>query len=136
MANGKSSYPTLEERVKEVLSQYEIKALGNGVFEMRHPKKEEAYTVNAKEGKCTCPAGQNGKQCKHLAAAKELMVKNGDEMPLHEASRILYWVADADIDKLLSLSDKRKAKVLKAIAIALKEVLDAHVQREMAKLFE
>lgn len=61
---------TPEERIQDVLQNYEIKKLDGGRWSVRHPKVEEAYIVDPKKGTCTCKAGVNGKVCRHLSAIR------------------------------------------------------------------
>jgi uncharacterized Zn finger protein len=137
MASAKS-YPTLEERVQEVLESYEIKELPDGIFTMKAPSAQEAYTVDTKNNRCTCPAGQKGKPCKHMAAAKELLKQKEEkhEMEPREAMRILGWVVKQDPEKLLDLSSKQEAKVFKALATILLRCYEHVTKQELEKLLE
>lgn len=141
MAATKSTYPSLEERVQEVLSSYEVQRVAEGVYSMRHPEKQEAYTVDAVKGTCTCPAGQKGKACKHLAAAKRLEEEKERKVleAYQEAVKVLRWVAEADEEKLLDLSDRRKARVMKALAnmlLYLDGLWGKYARKELEKLLE
>lgn len=138
MAATKSAYPSLEERVQEVLSSYEVQRIVDGVYSMRHPEKQEVYTVDVTKGTCTCPAGQKGKPCKHLAAAKKLEEEKErkDEEAYAKAIEILYWVAEAGEEKLLDLSDRRKARVMKALATVLLELCRSVSAAELKALSE
>lgn len=136
MASTKSSYPSLEERVKSVLEHYEIKELPNGIYTMKAPDAQEAYTVDTKNNRCTCPAGQKGKPCKHLAAAKKLLKEKTGEMDFEEALKVVEWLARQGYEKLLDLSDRQKAKALKAVSIILLAYHRHVVDESFAKLLE
>jgi hypothetical protein len=137
MASTKPSYPTLEERVQEVLSTYEIKEASLGLYTVKSPKGD-TYTVDPNGGTCNCPAGQKGKLCKHLQAVRVLLSKKEErhEMEPREAMRILDWVVKQSPERLLELSPKQEAKVYKALATILVYCYNYVTKQELQKLLE
>jgi len=130
-------YPPLEERAREVLEHYEIKEASLGLYSVKSPKGD-VYTVDPRNGSCTCPAGQKGKLCKHLHAVRMLLAQKEEkhEMELKEAMRILEWVTKQDPERLLDLTGKQEAKMIKALSTILLYCYTYITKQELAKLLE
>ncbi|MGW4525170.1 DUF6011 domain-containing protein [Amycolatopsis sp. NPDC004378] len=61
--------PVQVEKVRELLADGGIARVDRHTFEVVASNGTDRYAVDTTHASCTCPAGQNGRQCYHLAAA-------------------------------------------------------------------
>lgn len=130
------------EKAQEVLATYEIHKLADGVYSVKAPNSASAYTTDIKNNRCTCPAGENGRSCKHvlacrmLAEQEALAQKEKEEQVLDLLERF----ASADEERLLrTLTEEWRVKVLKELArrlIALEQALRKAKAEEAEKALE
>lgn len=61
-------------KAAELIEDGAVTSFGRGLYVVVGSNGVDRYIVNAADYTCTCPAGQHGRACYHLAAVRMLTV--------------------------------------------------------------